>query len=64
MLYDIFDDISTISNRILMVGKAKLVFGLLNEYDPNLPNPIYKTKSTKTNLYLVPNLLNQKYQTK
>ena len=44
--YNIFVEISMIASRILMVWKAKLVFGLLNWYDlttkPNLRNQNYK----------------------
>ena len=55
--YYIFGDISTIAGQILMVWKAKLVFGLLKWYNltgyqpqftkPKLTDQLYQTKSTE-----------------
>ena len=60
--YYIFCDISTIAGRILMVWKAKLVFGLLKWYNltryqsqftkPKFTDQLYQTKSTGSNCFL------------
>ena len=72
----IFGDISTIAGQILMVWKAKLVFGLLKWYNltryqpqftkPKLTDQLYQTKSTESNFsyWIKPNLFNQLYQIK
>ena len=73
--YYIFGDISTIEGRILMVCKAKLVFGLfkwynITRYQPQftklkLTHQLYQTKSTESNISLdiKQNLFKLLYQT-
>ena len=72
----IFGDISTIAGQILVVWKAKLVFGLLKWYNltryqpqftkPKFTDQLYQTKSTESNFSygIKPNLFNRLFQIK